>query len=60
MMKKIWLWLLIGLSGFFLVFRAVTPFWLDMTGIVVALLVIIWSKFLPLKNAKQGQPEQRE
>lgn len=42
MAKKIWLWLLIGLSGFFLVFRAVTPFWLDVVGIAVALMVLLW------------------
>ncbi len=35
MAKKVMLWVLIGLTGLYLMFRAITPFWVDMLFIVV-------------------------
>ena len=41
--KKVALWILVAIVGLYLVFRAVTPFWVDMTFIITGVVVVAFS-----------------
>lgn len=43
MAKKVALWILVAIVGLYLVFRAVTPFWVDMMFIITGVVVVVFS-----------------